>query len=311
MIKKIASIFIVLFLAFQFCGQSVAEADYRAQDVEKETVRNVGKGEDGFLATPEGETVIASRSYAGNTRIVNVIVADGVKSIGDEAFAGCVNLEYIFLPKSVEKLGNDVFKNCPRIYKDKRGVLVCCEYGISKNVLDQLHDQELEVRTHDRDAKPIFTAQLTLYPIVGKPWPVSPFRYTVTKKTDTVREVTVINVDSAERSRKSLEIPDTVTICRKVYKVVGIEKNAFKGMKKLKTVTVGKNVKKIDSNAFRNCKKLTTVKIKSKNCTFSGKGMWKGTSKKLTVKVPKSSLKKMQKRLKKTRLKKSAVKAWK
>lgn len=84
-----------------------------------------------------------------------------------------------------------------------------------------------------------------------------------------------------------------------------------KGMKKLKTVTVGKNVKKINSNAFRNCKKLTTVKIKSKNCTFSEKGIWKGTSKKLTVKVLKSSLKKMQKRLKKTGLKKSAVKAMK
>ena len=123
--------------------------------------------------------------------------------------------------------------------------------------------------------------------------------------------MTVINVDESEKSRKSLNIPDTVTIARKVYKVVGIQKNAFKGMKKLKTVTVGKNVKKIDSNAFRNCKKLTTVKIKSKNCTFSGKGMWKGTSKKLTVKVPKSSLKKMQKRLKKTGLKKSSVNAWK
>ena len=121
--------------------------------------------------------------------------------------------------------------------------------------------------------------------------------------------MTVINAKYYEKPQKSLSIPDTVTIAKKVYKVVGIQKNAFKGMKKLKTVTVGKNVKKIDSNAFRNCKKLTTVKIKSKNCTFSGKGMWKGTSKKLTVKVPKSSLKKMQKRLKKTGLKKSAVKA--
>ena len=124
-----------------------------------------------------------------------------------------------------------------------------------------------------------------------------------------MREVTLKDIQDTEKSRKTISIPDTVTICRKVYKVVGVEKNAFKGMKKLKKVTVGKNVKKIDSNAFRNCKKLTTVKIKSKNCTFSGKGIWKGTSKKLTVKVPKGSLKKMQKRLKKTGLKKSGVKA--
>ncbi len=311
MTRRIISFLLLLLLTFQFQGQSVVAEGNPGQSAEKQTVRDVGRGTDGFLATPEGDATIASRAYANNVKIVSVIVADGVKTIGDEAFAGCVNLEYIFLPKSVEKLGKDVFKECPRIFQDKKGVLVCCEVGISKNVLDQLYEQELEIRTSDRNEKPIFASYATRYPIVGKPWAVKFFRYTVTKKTDTVREVTVINVDESEKSRKTISIPDTVTICRKVYKVVGVEKNAFKGMKKLKKVTVGKNVKKIDSNAFRNCKKLTTVKIKSKNCTFSGKGMWKGTSKKLTVKVPKSSLKKMQKRLKKTGLKKSAVKAWK
>lgn len=311
MVKKIVSICMVLLLAVQFQGQCVLATDDSGQNVTKITVRDVGRGTDGFLATPEGDTAIANRAYANNLKIVSVIVADGVKTIGDEAFAGCVNLRYIFLPKSVERLGKNVFKDCPRKYKDKKGVLVCVETGISNQVIDQLYDQELEIRSADRDDEPMFHLMLTEYPQVGRTWGFSLFRYTVTKKTDTVREVTLKAIQDTQRSRKSLTIPDTVTMARKVYKVVGIQKNAFKGMKKLKTVTVGKNVKKIDKNAFRNCKKLTTVKIKSKNCTFSGKGIWKGTSKKLVVKVPKSSLKKMQKRLKKTGLKKSAVKAMK
>ena len=305
--KKVLSILIVLFLAFQISVQHAIAAD--VYDIDKEWARSLERGNEGHLLTPEGLAVISDRAYANNTKITRVVVADGVNTIGKEAFAGCVNLRYIFLPKSVENLGKDVFKDCPRIYKDPDGVFVCVETGISRKVLDQLYDQELEVRSANREGKACFTTQITSYPIVGRPWGLSLFRYTVTKKTDTVREVTLKDIQNTETSRKSLNIPDTVTIARKVYEVVGIEKNAFKGMKKLKTVTVGKNVKKIESNAFRNCKKLTTVKIKSKNCIFSGKGIWKGTSKKLTVKVPKGSLKKMQKRLKKTGLKKSAVKA--
>ncbi|MCI8339863.1 MAG: leucine-rich repeat domain-containing protein [Lachnospiraceae bacterium] len=310
--RKLLALFLVLLMAFLINGQSVAVAG-DAQEVKNQTVRDVGKGTDGYFMTPEGEVAISSRAYANNTKLVYVIVADSVKTIEDEAFAGCVNLRYVYLPKSVTSLGKNVFKGCPRFYWKKgliaEGMTVACEKGISTNVLDQLYDQELQIDMVVRDAPPISGGPIMRYPQVGRPWGFPLFRYTVTKKTDTVREVTLKDIQDTQKSRKSLSIPDTVTIAKKIYKVVGIEKNAFKGMKKLKTVTVGKNVKKIDKNAFRNCKKLNTVKIKSKNCTFSGKGMWKGTSKKLTVKVPKSSLKKMQKRLKKTGLKKSAVKA--
>lgn len=310
--KKLLALFLVLIMAFQMNAQGVAATD-DAHEVEKQTVRDVGKGTDGYFMTPEGEDTIPSRAYANNTKLVYVIVADSVKTIGDEAFAGCVNLRYVFLPKGVANLGKNVFKGCPRfLFKEgtiEPGMVVNCEKGISTKVLNRLYDQELQVDMVVRDAPPISARSIMRYPQVGRTWGFPLFRYTVTKKTDTVREVTLKDIQNTETSRESLNIPDTVTIARKVYKVVGIEKNAFKGMKKLKTVTVGKNVKKIDSNAFRNCKKLTTVKIKSKNCTFSGKGMWKGTSKKLTVKVPKGSVKKMQKRLKKTGLRKSAVKA--
>ena len=310
--RRLLALFLVLLMVFQINGQSTAAAD-SAQEVEKQTVRDMGNGTDGYFVTPEGDVTISSRAYANNTKLVYVIVADSVKTIEDEAFAGCVNLRYVFLPKSVTSLGKNVFKGCPRFYWKEgaivSGMTVNCEKGIAAKVWDQLYDQELQIQMVVRDAPPISGGPIMRYPQVGRPWAITPFRYMVTKKTDAEREVTVINVDSTKKSRKSLNIPDTVTMAKKVYKVVGIEKNAFKGLKKLKTVTVGKNIKKIDNNAFRNCKKLTTVKIKSKNCTFSGKGIWKGTSKKLTVKVPKGSLKKMQKRLKKTGLKKSGVKA--
>jgi len=308
--RKLLALFMILIMAFQVNAHHAMAAD--VQDVEKLTVRDVGKGTDGYFITPEGDTAIANRTYANNTKLVYVIVADSIKTIGDEAFAGCVNLSYVFLPKTVEKLGKNAFKGCPRYDLYKKGMSICCEKGISEKVLDELYAQELQFSVAaDRDMPPISGGPTIHYPKLGGLWGVPLFRYTIAKKTDTVREVTLKSIQGTEKSRKSLTIPDTVTIAKKVYKVVGIEKNAFKGMKKLKTVIVGKNVKKIDKNSFKNCMKLTTVKIKSRNCSFSGKGIWKGTSKKLTVKVPKSSLKKMRKRLKKTGLKKSAVKAMK
>lgn len=125
---------------------------------------------------------------------------------------------------------------------------------------------------------------------VGTVWNVKDIRYTITKKSGKVREVKVKGIEG--KSKKRITIPATIKLDKKTYKVVGIEKNAFKGMKKLKTVFIGKNVRKIDSGAFKNCKKLKMVKILSKKCSFSGKNIRKGASKKLVIKVPKSSKKK-------------------
>jgi hypothetical protein len=37
----------------------------------------------------EGETTIADNAYQGRQDLVNVIIRDGVTSIGDTAFSGC------------------------------------------------------------------------------------------------------------------------------------------------------------------------------------------------------------------------------
>ena len=120
--RRLLALFLVLLMVFQINGQSTAAAD-SAQEVEKQTVRDMGKGTDGYFVTPEGDVTISSRAYANNTKLVYVIVADSVKTIEDEAFAGCVNLRYVFLPKSVTSLGKNVFKGCPRFYW-KEGAIV-------------------------------------------------------------------------------------------------------------------------------------------------------------------------------------------
>ena len=254
---------------------------------------------EGHIITPKGLTVIKSRTYANNKKLTKVIVADGVTTMEAEAFAGCTNLTAVAIPKSVTKIGENVFEACPN-------VCVLVEKGIAQNVIDQLYLQELQYKVVGRDDTAIDESMI-VYPKVGAIRNKNDIRYTVTQKTESRREVTVKAVELA--SKKSIKIPATITLAKKSYKVVGIEKNAFKRAKKVKTLTIGKNIKKIDNHAFKNCKKLKTVKILAKDCKLSGKSIWKGTSKKLVVKVPTSVLKKMQKRLEKSGLKDATVKA--
>ena len=79
--------------------------------------------------------------------------------------------------------------------------------------------------------------------------------------------------------------------------------------KKAKKATLPKTVKKdgmifnitsIGKKAFKKCKNLKQLKIKSETIAKIGKGTWKGTKKKLVIKVPKKVKKVYKKKLKKS-----------
>ena len=135
-----------------------------------------------------------------------------------------------------------------------------------------------------------------------------------------IKEKTV-NVEKIDGWGLEKTIPDTVEIAGDIYKVVGIDGNAFKGNTKITKVTVGNNVKTIDSNtfsgckklwkvtlgknvtsigkgAFSGCKKLSRLHIKSTKLKKVGKNAFKGAYKKLVIKVPKKKLKAYKKLIK-------------
>ena len=68
-----------------------------------------------------------------------------------------------------------------------------------------------------------------------------------------------------KKSLKKVSIKSKLTINGVKYKVTAIAKKAFKNNKKIKTVVIGKNVKKIGKGAFAGCKNLKYIKVKSKN----------------------------------------------
>lgn len=90
---------------------------------------------------------------------------------------------------------------------------------------------------------------------------------------------------------KTVTIPASVKIKGETCSVTGVANKAFSGMKKLTTVTIGKNVQKIGRRAFYNDKKLKKITIKSKMLKKVAKDALKKTYAKGTIKVPKSKKK--------------------
>lgn len=87
-----------------------------------------------------------------------------------------------------------------------------------------------------------------------------------------------------------ITVPATIKYKGKKIPVTGIAWESFKGMKKLKTVVIGRNVKKIEKNAFRNCPKLKNITIKTTKLTSKRveANAFKGINKKAIVKCPKA-----------------------
>ncbi|MCR5666233.1 MAG: leucine-rich repeat domain-containing protein [Eubacterium sp.] len=142
---------------------------------------------------------------------------------------------------------------------------------------------------------------------VGTTFTAGKLRYKVTAEGK-------VNVIGAKSKRlKKMTIPATVKDSSgNVYKVVAIGNAAFKNMKKLKTVTIGKNVTTIGKKAFYNCKKLKKITFANANKLKTVKAKaFKGTVKKakVIVKIKKEKkFKKLVKKLKKVGLKKAKFK---
>lgn len=115
--------------------------------------------------------------------------------------------------------------------------------------------------------------------------------YQVTKsKGEKNLEVAVCGVKS---SLKNVTVPASVKYMGYTYRVTSISQLYSKKLKKL---TIGKNVKKIGRFSL-DCKKLNRVSIKSKKIKSIGYGAFIYCSKKLKITVPKSKKKKYSKLL--------------
>lgn len=134
------------------------------------------------------------------------------------------------------------------------------------------------------------------------------FNYVITKAAAGKKAGEVKITGLVKKNIKKANIKATVKYDNAKYIVTEIEKKAFKGAKKLKTVKIGKNVKVVGAKAFYNLKKLTKVTIKGNSIKKIGKKAFFKKGKKLTIKVNKKAKKNIKKLIKKAKCKGVKVK---
>ena len=134
-------------------------------------------------------------------------------------------------------------------------------------------------------------------PAVGSKVQVGKATYKVLANSATSKTVAFVSWDNKKSTK--VTVPATVKVNGKDFKVTQISDKAFKNCKKLKSVTIGKNVTTIGKNIFTGCKKLTKITMKSSNLKKVGKNK---TSNKITVKVPKKKKKAYKKLFSKAKM---------
>ena len=97
-------------------------------------------------------------------------------------------------------------------------------------------------------------------------------------------------LEPVNKNAKEAVVPAAAVLCGRKYKVWGIAHKAFYQNRKLKKVTIGKNVRSIGKKAFYGCTRLKRIVVKTTHLRKIGKSAFSRAGKKaaggLRVKVP-------------------------
>ena len=277
---------------------------------------------------PASVTRLGDYAFAGCSGLTSITIPQGVTSIGYYAFANCSGLTSITIPQSVTSIGEYAFSN------GRRGLVIYCykdstayEYANSIDISVKLIGEPETPGDASGDDKPTPTPTPeptptpTPTPTPEKPT-VAPAKkgttLTVSSKkikvkvtSSSKKNPTVTITKFTDKKAKKLTIPATVKVKGVTYKVTAVSNKAFKGNKKLTTVTIGSNVTKIGKEAFSGCKNLKKITVTAGKLKTISKNAFKGINKKATITV--KGTKKAKTALKKQLKKKSIgyVKTWK
>lgn len=88
-----------------------------------------GKKVEGDLVIPEGVTSIGRAAFAHCTGLTSITIPNSVTSIGEYAFFGCSGLTSVTIPDRVTSIGNFAFSNCSELTTVNWNAIKCVEAG--------------------------------------------------------------------------------------------------------------------------------------------------------------------------------------
>ena len=212
--------------------------------------------------------------------IKNIIIKNGVTSIGNVAFNECSNLTSVTIPNSVIKIGKMAFEGCSALtsitipnsvtYIGNYAFQYCSE--LSSIVFPNASNCDWGSNVFDNTK--LFTGD---YLYLGD----CLYRYNGNEKTATIKNGIIKILSRAFQDCKTLTsvtIPNSVT---------SIGSSAFSGCSGLNTITIPNSVTSIGQEAFSGCSALTSITI-PESVTSIEQEAFSGCSALTSITIPES-----------------------
>ena len=190
--------------------------------------------------------------YLNDEKISELVIPDGVTSIGKRAFFGCKSLTSVTVPTSVKSIGEYAFNECTELKEVHiSDISAWCEINFENSVANPLiyaHKLYLNDRQITDLVIPDGTTKIGDYAFIGCAVHTTPIKVATPDSADCTVDYSIEN----GASLTSVTIPDSVT---------SIGKCAFKGCRGLTNAPIPDSVTSIGEYAFYGCTEMTKVII--------------------------------------------------
>ena len=216
------------------------------------------KGSGGNVIVPEGVTSIGSKAFWGCENLQSITLPEGVTNIGDSAFSFCSSLQSITLPEGVTSIGKSAFEYCSSLQSITlpEGVTsIGYEAFYGCKSLKSITLPEGVTRIGDKafyDCKNL--QSITLPEGVTRIGDYAFYRCSSLQSITLPVGVTSIGNGAFSdcESLQSITPPESVT---------SIGDSAFSGCKSLQSITLPEGVTSIESWAFYKCENLQSITL--------------------------------------------------
>ena len=212
------------------------------------------------IVVSEGISSIGNWAFYQCTNLASVTLPSSLKSIGNSAFEGCANLESIILPSNLADIGKSAFANCSNLSSiNLPSSITRINLGTFSRCT-KLESIEISegVTIIDQQAFADCSSLISIkFPYTLSSIGMQAFVNCSSLKEFTLpRSLTEIGIGAFENcaSIVSVDIPDGIK---------EISHSVFKGCLSLTSITIPKTITTIGTSAFEGCSSLSSIIIPS------------------------------------------------